>query len=50
MDKYKKEIMDNLKKDEKNKKKKLIHFFILGNLQGYIKALIKWTNALNQIQ
>ena len=34
----------------KKQKKKLIHFFILGNLQGYIKALIKWTNALNQIQ
>ena len=34
----------------KKQKKKIHSFFILVNLQEYIKALIKWTNALNQIQ
>ena len=34
----------------KKQKKKFILFFILVNLQEYIKALIKWMNALNQIQ
>ena len=34
----------------KKQKKKFTLFFILVSLQEYIKALIKWMNALNQIQ